>query len=116
MSIFSSIARVRPPRFIHAFEDAVEADARKIAATVNVDAAGCVGYAELLGFRYPVKAYHFKVSETLTRGSRLDAQGLAPVPRRPAGRARRRVSAPELTRGKDCRPAQTTAAAGDDFA
>ena len=41
-----------------------------------MDAAECVGYAELLGFRYPVKAYHFKVSETLTRGSRLDAQGL----------------------------------------
>ena len=76
MSIFSSIARVKPPRFIHAFEDAVEADAKKIAASAKVSAAECVGYAELLGFRYPVKAYHFKVSETLTRGSRLDAQGL----------------------------------------
>lgn len=62
MSIFSAIAHVKPPRFIHAFEDAVEADAKKIAASAKVDGAECVGYAELLGFRYPVKAYHFKVS------------------------------------------------------
>src|SRR5262249_52091534 len=56
--------------------DAVEADAKRLAAQAEIDAAGCVGYSELLGFRYPVKAYHFKVSETLTRGSRLDEQGL----------------------------------------
>jgi hypothetical protein len=70
---FSPIARIKSPRLIHGIVDAVEAEARQ----VEVAAAECVGYAELLGFRYPVKAYHFKVSDTLTRGSRLDAQGLA---------------------------------------
>ena len=76
MSSFSGIARVKPPRFIHGFLDAVSADAKHVGAEIKVGAAECVGYAELLGFRYPVKAYHFKVSETLTRGSRLDEQGL----------------------------------------
>ena len=76
MSSFSGIARVKPPRFIHGFLDAVSADAKHVGAAVKGGAAECVGYAELLGFRYPVKAYHFKVSETLTRGSRLDEQGL----------------------------------------
>src|SRR5262249_24526789 len=73
---FSGIARIKAPRFVHGFVDAVEADATRLAAQAEIDAAGCVRYSELLGFRYPVKAYHFKVSETLTRGSRLDEQGL----------------------------------------
>ena len=76
MASFSGIARVKPPRFIHGFLDAVSADAKHVGAEIKVGADECVGYAELLGFRYPVKAYHFKVSETLTRGSRLDDQGL----------------------------------------
>ena len=79
MSLWSSIARVKTPRFIHAFADAVEADAKKIAAEAEVGGAEAIGYAELIGFRYPVKAYHFKVSDTLTRGSRLDAQGLKDI-------------------------------------
>ena len=77
MPSFSGIARVKAPRFVHGLIDAFEADAKHIGAEAKVDAAECVGYAELLGFRYPVKAYHFKVSDTLTRGSRLDEQGLA---------------------------------------
>ena len=43
------------------------------------DAAKAVGYAELLGFRYPVTAYHFQVSPTLMRGSRLDEAGLKDI-------------------------------------
>lgn len=35
-----------------------------------------VGYAELLGFKYPVKAYQAKVSDVLWRGSRLDPDGI----------------------------------------
>lgn len=76
MSLWSSIAHVKAPRFIHAFADAVEADAKKIGMDAEVAGAEAIGYAELVGFRYPVKAYHFKVSDGLTRGSRLDAQGL----------------------------------------
>ncbi|MGZ6141902.1 MAG: protein-tyrosine phosphatase family protein [Myxococcales bacterium] len=76
MSFFSSLAHIKAPRFIHAFADAVEADAKKIALEAEVGGAEAIGYAELIGFRYPVKAYHFKVSDTLTRGSRLDVQGL----------------------------------------
>ena len=77
MSIFSSIALVKPPRFVRGFIDAAEADARKIAASAEVAGAEAIGYAELAGLRYPVTAYHFKVSEGLTRGSRLDEAGLA---------------------------------------
>lgn len=35
-----------------------------------------VGYAEMLGFKYPVKAYQAPVSDMLWRGSRVDADGL----------------------------------------
>jgi protein-tyrosine phosphatase len=35
--------------------------------------ARLIGYAELFGFRYPVKKYREQVSPTLTRGSRLEA-------------------------------------------
>lgn len=35
-----------------------------------------VGYAGLLGFKYPVRKYRFKVSEGLWRGSRLDAEAI----------------------------------------
>src|SRR5438477_13162652 len=76
MSIFSAIARVKPPRFIHGFIGAVEAEAHHLAGKFEDGCAEAIGYAELAGFRYPVKAYHFQVSETLTRGSRLDEQGL----------------------------------------
>jgi protein tyrosine phosphatase (PTP) superfamily phosphohydrolase (DUF442 family) len=76
MSVFSAIAHVKPPRFINRFISAAEATAKHIGDEAKQDGAEVVGYAELLGLRYPVKAYHFKVSDTLTRGSRLDAQGL----------------------------------------
>lgn len=76
MTTFSSVARVKPPRSIFGFFDAVEAEAKHLAGEAEVAGAEAIGYAELAGFRYPVKAYHFKVSDTLTRGSRLDAQGL----------------------------------------
>jgi protein tyrosine phosphatase (PTP) superfamily phosphohydrolase (DUF442 family) len=36
-------------------------------------AAIAVGYTELAGLRYPVKKYQLKVSDTLSRGARLDA-------------------------------------------
>ena len=48
MSIFSSIAKVKPPRFIHGIIDAVEAEAKHIAASAEVDGAEAIGYAELL--------------------------------------------------------------------
>lgn len=35
-----------------------------------------IGYAEMMGLRYPVKAYQQPVSSQLTRGSRVDAQGV----------------------------------------
>jgi protein-tyrosine phosphatase len=35
-------------------------------------AAQAVGVAELAGLRYPVSSYEFKVSDTFTRGSRID--------------------------------------------
>src|SRR3954454_1220414 len=35
-------------------------------------AAEAVGVADLAGLRYPVSHYEFKVSDTLTRGSRID--------------------------------------------
>src|SRR5260221_5630844 len=76
MSIFSAISKVKPPRFIRSAIDSVEATAEEIAQSAKVDAAEVVGYAELAGFRYPVKAYHFQVTPTLKRGSRLDDQGL----------------------------------------
>jgi hypothetical protein len=77
MSLLSEIKKVNPPRLIHGVVHAAEATADHIAKTAKVDAAEAVGYAELAGFRYPVKAYHFQVSPTLTRGSRLDVPGLA---------------------------------------
>lgn len=43
-----------------------------------INAAGIlVGYAEMLGLKYPVKAYRFQVSDRLWRGSRLDAKAIA---------------------------------------
>ena len=43
-----------------------------------VDGGGAaVGYAEIFGLKYPVKQYSSKVSDGLTRGSRLDDQGMA---------------------------------------
>jgi protein tyrosine phosphatase (PTP) superfamily phosphohydrolase (DUF442 family) len=73
---FSPLARVKPPRFIHGWIDAAEAEARHIALSAENVGAEAIGYAELAGFRYPVTAYQFKVTETLTRGSRLDDAGL----------------------------------------
>ncbi len=44
--------------------------------TVSTFGAESIGVAELVGLRYPVSKYEFKVSEGLTRGSRIeDAQG-----------------------------------------
>jgi len=54
----------------------VKSDASAFANVVKDDAGEAVGYAELLGLRYPVKAYQAQVSTTLWRGSRLDAAGL----------------------------------------
>ena len=42
MSSFSGIARVKPPRFIHGFLDAVSADAKHVGAEIKVGAAECV--------------------------------------------------------------------------
>lgn len=36
-----------------------------------------VGYAEMLGLKYPVKKYRFQVSDALWRGSRLNAAAIA---------------------------------------
>src|SRR4029077_19151096 len=62
--------------------DAAEAEAKHIAAKAEDVGAEAIGYAELAGFRYPVTAYQFKVTETLTRGSRLDEAGLADLAKR----------------------------------
>lgn len=58
-------------------EDRTEAAGKKIGDHAIDGAAQLVGYTELLGLRYPVKTYQFEVSPTLTRGSRLDAKGIA---------------------------------------
>jgi len=42
---------------------------------LNVGGAA-VGYAEMLGLRYPVKHYQAQVSSQLSRGSRVDGQGV----------------------------------------
>ena len=76
MSIFSALATVHPPRFVNHIIDAAEAEAKHIGYKVEDAAAEALGYCELAGFRYPVKAYQFKITETLTRGSRLDDKGL----------------------------------------
>lgn len=77
VSTFSSLANIKPPRFIHDWIDAGEATAQQIGLKAENVGAEAIGYAELAGFRYPVTAYQFKVTETLTRGSRLDEAGLA---------------------------------------
>jgi protein tyrosine phosphatase (PTP) superfamily phosphohydrolase (DUF442 family) len=79
---FSPLAKVKPPRFIHGWIDAAEATAKHVAASAENVGAEAIGYAELAGFRYPVTAYQFRVTETLTRGSRLDAAGLADLAKR----------------------------------
>jgi protein tyrosine phosphatase (PTP) superfamily phosphohydrolase (DUF442 family) len=79
---FSPFAKIKPPRFIHGWIDAAEAEARHIAAKAEDVGAEAIGYAELAGFRYPVTAYQFKVTDTLTRGSRLDEAGLADLKKR----------------------------------
>ena len=79
---FSPVAHVKPPRFIHDWIDAAQAEAKHIAASAENAGAEAIGYAELAGFRYPVTAYQFKVTETLTRGSRLDEAGLADLSKR----------------------------------
>jgi hypothetical protein len=82
LTLFSKLAKVQPPRLIHALIGSVEAQAKHIAASAENAGAAAIGYAELAGFRYPVKAYQFAVTPTLTRGSRLDEKGLADLKRR----------------------------------
>jgi len=60
----------------HRFLSWIKTEATDAMAVVKDDAGEAVGYAELLGLRYPVKAYQAQVSSTLTRGSRLDTAGL----------------------------------------
>ena len=48
---------------------AIGKDLKNTAATLGAE---FVGVAELTGLRYPVSKYEFKVSEGLTRGSRID--------------------------------------------
>ena len=79
MSFFSEIALIKPPRFIYGVVEAAEATAEHLRDDAFDGAAEAVGYAELLGFRYPVTAYHFQVSPTLMRGSRLDEAGLKDI-------------------------------------
>ncbi|MCA1828234.1 MAG: LssY C-terminal domain-containing protein [Myxococcales bacterium] len=76
MSIFSALATVHAPRFVHHVIDAAEAEAKHVGYKVEDAAAEALGYCELLGVRYPVKAYQFQVSKALTRGSRVDEKGL----------------------------------------
>src|SRR5690349_1936264 len=76
MSIFSALASVHPPKWVHHVIDVAEAEAKHVGYKVEDVAAEGLGYAELLGVRYPVKSYQFRVTDTLTRGSRLDEAGL----------------------------------------
>jgi protein tyrosine phosphatase (PTP) superfamily phosphohydrolase (DUF442 family) len=68
-------------------EDKVEKAAQTVGAAASkavsetkdtfVNAGGAaIGYAEMLGLRYPVKAYSSPLDGALTRGSRLDAAGI----------------------------------------
>lgn len=43
---------------------------------INI-AGAAIGYLEMIGFKYPVKTYRYKVSEGLWRGSRLDSKAIA---------------------------------------
>lgn len=40
-------------------------------------AGAIVGYLGMIGFKYPVKEYRYKVSDNLWRGSRLDCEAIA---------------------------------------
>ena len=64
----------QPP---HNFLSWLKTTAADVKDAVKDGAGEAVGYAELAGLRYPVKAYSAEVSPTLTRGSRLDKAGLA---------------------------------------
>jgi hypothetical protein len=48
---------------------AVGKDLKNAGATIGAES---IGVAELVGLRYPVSKYEFKMSEGLTRGSRID--------------------------------------------
>ncbi len=54
-------------------EHKLEIGAKDVKDDLFDAAAIAVGYSELAGIRYPVKKYQFKVSDTLSRGARLDA-------------------------------------------
>ncbi|HEX4384879.1 MAG TPA: hypothetical protein VH083_18100 [Myxococcales bacterium] len=74
MPLYSESATVRPPRSVLGFADAATVDAGTLAAWSKPGAA--LGFTEVKGVRYPIKQYAFKVSQTLSRGARTDAQGL----------------------------------------
>ncbi len=98
MPKISSSFRTNLTDGLRKFENDVKSDAREIAHdlksggawtakgrtdlvkdlknTVSTFGGETVGVAELAGLRYPVSAYEFKVSDGLTRGSRInDTQG-----------------------------------------
>jgi len=70
------------PSFLHRAHRIVQRDTLRVKAAVGGMLAKAVGYAELAGLRFPVKAYQAKVSPALWRGSRLDRAGLADLKER----------------------------------
>jgi protein tyrosine phosphatase (PTP) superfamily phosphohydrolase (DUF442 family) len=70
---YSDTAEVAAPRAVQAeipAEDATDAHV-SFKEKLLEGLAEALGYTELAGIRYPVKAYQFRVSQGLTRGSRL---------------------------------------------
>ena len=58
-------------------EEKSKEEASKIRDDLLNAGGASIGYAELIGLRYPVTSYEAQVSGALTRGSRLDAKGIA---------------------------------------
>src|ERR1041384_3682998 len=70
---FSDVAEVAAPRSVMAEIPAEDATDEHVSFKERLleGLAEALGFTELAGVRYPVKAYQFRVSEGLTRGSRL---------------------------------------------
>lgn len=81
---YSDTAEVAAPRAVQAeipAEDATDAHV-SFKEKLLEGLAEALGYTELAGVRYPVKAYQFRVSQGLTRGSRLTLDDVKDLARR----------------------------------
>jgi protein tyrosine phosphatase (PTP) superfamily phosphohydrolase (DUF442 family) len=81
---FSDVAQVSAPRGVQVEIPAEDATDEHVSFEDKLleGLAEALGYTELAGVRYPVKAYQFRVSEGLTRGSRLTVQDIEDLAKR----------------------------------